>query len=372
MNYYFIYSSGGGAGDWNGLDRIWRNSMPLVLKNRVLLKFGDVFFNHASISSPLKPSMLKKVTNIRQWLHENVKDDFVLSESKILLDSGTSKLINTIYTQDNSLVPEEILYRFRGVIENNGILEKYAEIIVNSNIEEAVTIDAPNPFKIRTQSANTKTSIFDNGDALMHVEFNSEYCNRLFDLLGGQKQMLTTINGLWDVNSIRLFLKGLKYIPCKLAIGGLTRATRTVISEQLRVINNEINLHELERIHFLGCGGIDKALLIKSLGYSNEKFSVDNSTPYNRAIDGGVSGEKQSGYFDYHSKKLIRINPTNKSLILNLHSKAETKVFSDEQMNEIIDGVLKHQSMNSSHETYNNRAKLVIHNHDVFRQNALA
>jgi hypothetical protein len=300
-----------------------------------------------------------------------VKDDYVLSESKILLDSGTSKLINTIYTQDNSLTPEEILYQFRGVIEKNGILEKYAEIIVNSNVEEAVTIDAPNPFKIRTQSTITKTNIFNDGHALMHVELNSEYCNKLFDLLGGQKQMLTTFNGLWDSNSLKVFLKGLKYKPSKVAIGGLTRATKSVITEQLGIINKEINLLDLERVHFLGCGGIDKASLIKSLGYVSEKFSVDNSTPYNRAIDGGISGEKQSGYFDYQSNKLIRINPKNKNLILTLHANAKNKVFSNDQMTEIIDSILKHQSRNSGHDTYNNRAKLVIHNHDVFRQNAL-
>lgn len=371
MNYYFIYSAGGGAGDWNGIDRIWKDSMPIVLKERILLKFGDVFFNHASISSPLKSSMLKKVTSVRQWLYENVHDDYVLSQSKILLDSGTSKLINTIYTQDNALSPEEILYRFRGVIEKNGILEKYAEIIVNSNVEEAVTIDAPNPFKIRTQSDNTKTNIFNDGHALMHVELNSEYCNKLFDLLGGQKQMLTTFNGLWDNESIKTFLKGLKYKPNKVAIGGLTRATKDIITKQLQVINKEIDLSKLERVHFLGCGGIDKCTLIKTLGYSNSKFSVDNSTPYNRAIDGNVSGDKQSGYFDYQSKKLVRINPKNKNAILSLHAKVKDKVFSDDQMEEILEGILKHQSKNSGQDTYNNRAKLVIHNHDVFRQNAL-
>lgn len=371
MNYYFIYSAGGGAGDWNGLDRIWKNSMPIVLKERILLKFGDVFFNHASLSSPLKPSMLKKVKSVRQWLYENVEDEYVLSDLKILLDSGTSKLINTIYTQDNSLTPEEILYRFRGVIEKNDILEKYAEIIVNSNVEEAVTIDAPNPFKIRTQSANTKTNIFNDGNALIHVELNSEYCNKLYRLLGGQKQMLTTFNGLWDSSSLKVFLKGLDYKPKKIAIGGLTRATKDVIHEQLHMINKEINLMELERVHFLGCGGIDKATLIKSLGFTNEKFSVDNSTPYNRAIDGSLSGIKQSGYFDYHSKKLIRINPQNKNLILTRHSNVQDKVFSNDEMSEIIDGILKHQSRNSDHDTYNNRAKLIIHNHDVFRKNAL-
>lgn len=371
MNYYFIYSAGGGAGDWNGIDRIWNDSMPLVLKERILLKFGDVFFNHASIRSPIKSSMLNKVTSLRQWLYENVKDDYVLSQSKILLDSGTSKLINSIYTQNNALSPEEILYRFKGVIEKNGIIEKYAEIIVSSNIEDAVTIDAPNPFKIRTQSDNTKINIFNDGHALMHVELNSEYCNKLFDLLGGQKQMLTTFNGLWDNQSIETFLNGLKYKPTKVAIGGLTRASKSTITKQLQVINKEINLSKLDKVHFLGCGGIDKSTLIKSLGYSNSKFSVDNSTPYNRVIDGSISGTTQSGYFDYQSKKLIRINSMNINLILSLHSKVKNKVFSDNQMEDILKGILKHQSRNSGRDTYNSRAKLIIHNHDVFRQNAL-
>lgn len=371
MNYYFIYSAGGGAGDWNGLGRIWNESMPKVLKSHILLKFGDVFFNHASINKPIKASLWKKINDVRQWLYDNVQDEFVLTDSKILLDSGTSKLINTIYTQNNDLTPEEIIYKFRGVIENNNILEKYAEIIVNSKIEEAVTIDAPNPFKIRTQSENTKTNIFHDGHAYIHVELNYEYCNKLYDMLGGQKQMLTTFNGLWDKNSIKTFLKGLKYKPTKIALGGLTRASEDVIIEQLKIINNEINLFNMERVHFLGCGGIDRVNIIKSFGFKDQKFSVDNSTPYNRAIDGNLNGTSQSGYFDYTSNELFRITPNNKASILSLHHKAKNKIFSDDEMKAILESILDHQSKNSSHDTYNNRAKLVIHNHDVFRQNAL-
>ena len=34
MKYFFIYSAGGGAGDWNGVKRVWNDSMPLSLKSK--------------------------------------------------------------------------------------------------------------------------------------------------------------------------------------------------------------------------------------------------------------------------------------------------------------------------------------------------
>lgn len=37
MKFYFIYSAGGGAGDWNGVKRVWAESMPHHLKSRILL-----------------------------------------------------------------------------------------------------------------------------------------------------------------------------------------------------------------------------------------------------------------------------------------------------------------------------------------------
>lgn len=43
MRFYFIYSAGGGAGDWNGVKRVWNDWMPEYMKSRILLKFGDVF-----------------------------------------------------------------------------------------------------------------------------------------------------------------------------------------------------------------------------------------------------------------------------------------------------------------------------------------
>ena len=46
MNFYFVYSGGGGAGDWGGVNRIWNNAMPDYFKDHLLIKFGDIFFNH--------------------------------------------------------------------------------------------------------------------------------------------------------------------------------------------------------------------------------------------------------------------------------------------------------------------------------------
>ena len=44
--------------------------------------------------------------------------------------------------------------------------------------------------------------------------------------------------------------------------------------------------------------------------------------------------------------------------------------FSVNEMIDIVDSILSHQSGQSSHETYDNRAKLIIHNFDVYRYNA--
>ena len=42
MDFYFVYSSGGGAGDWNGVNRMWNQFMPDYFKENLLIKFGDI------------------------------------------------------------------------------------------------------------------------------------------------------------------------------------------------------------------------------------------------------------------------------------------------------------------------------------------
>ena len=137
-------------------------------------------------------------------------------------------------------------------------------------------------------------------------------------------------------------------------------------------IDKVLDLKSYKRVHFLGCGGIKKAKLLKLTLGNHSNFSVDNTTAFNRAIDGNTKGTSQSAYIDYSNKKLHRIKPDSKNDILNIHLNTDSsvKLFSDRELEVIIDSILKHQSNNSSPETYDNRAKLIMHNFDVFRYNA--
>ena len=98
---------------------------------------------------------------------------------------------------------------------------------------------------------------------------------------------------------------------------------------------------------------------------------MDVSTPLNRAIDGNISNTKWSGYFSYINNRLYRIKIETKEQILNIHRNSVNTLFSEQEMSNIIDSILLHQNGQSSQETYNARAKLILHNSDVFRCNAL-
>lgn len=369
MNYYYIYSAGGGAGDWNGVKRIWKDKMPMVLKNRVLLKFGDLFFNHASIDNLIKTSIWENITDMRLWLSNNVSDSSVLSETKLLLDSGTSKIVNYI-AHNKTSDPKNIINEFNNLVDSEKILEKYAKIIITSKIDIAVSFDIPNPFKIRTQSEKTETGIFNGTHQDILIERNAIYANKLFSLLNNdQTHIATTINGSWSPQQIQKFLSLLTYVPKKIAVGGLTREGKS-IKQTVELLNNSIPFKSLEFIHFLGCGGIKNSNFIKNI-YNGDNISVDNSTPMNRSIDGNTRGVSQSGYFDYLEKKLHRIKPDTVNQILDLHKKYPTPIFSVSEMEVILRKVLLHQSGNSSKETYDARAQLSFHNHDVFRVNAI-
>ena len=135
-------------------------------------------------------------------------------------------------------------------------------------------------------------------------------------------------------------------------------------------LNNKLSLNSVERVHFLGCGGLKLASKIKQATRNGSNFSVDNSTPWNRSIDGNTSGTAQSGYFDYTTKEMVRINPDTVSQIIQSHSNANNPLFSVAEMRRIIAKILEHQSHQSNHSTYEARASLAIHNHDVFRRNA--
>lgn len=367
MKYYFIYSAGGGAGDWNGVKRVWNDYMPISIKSNILLKFGDVFLNHAAPTSPCRPRRWNSITNLRQWLFEATNDEYVLTDASILLDSGSAKLVNFIAHNHPQISNEELINEFDRIITRYQIIEKYVSIINNSNINGAVTFDVPNPFKIRSQNGNARLNILTQNDSRRLIELSANYSNRIYHLLNDSDERLyTIINGEWNLAEINLFLNLLDYTPRNIAIGGLSSADESTFRENIDTLV-QANLN-YERIHFLGCGGLKKVAILHNTIFNNASASVDCSTPINRSIDGNVSGTSQSCYYSYQAQELIRIKPETRQRILRLHATAEKPLFTLEEMTDIIDTVLRHQNYQSCEETYNGRAKLLIHNSDVYKR----
>ena len=69
-------------------------------------------------------------------------------------------------------------------------------------------------------------------------------------------------------------------------------------------------------MHFLGCGGLSKTKDFKQT-FDGDEYSVDVSTPINRAIDGATSGKSFSGIYSYNDFEFYRINEHTKNEIIN-------------------------------------------------------
>jgi hypothetical protein len=373
MEFCFVYSSGGGAGDWNAIDRIWLSSMPEYFKDNLLIKFGDIFFNHRSSKNLIKPSYWNNTNDARQWLINNTNDNSLRETENLLLDVGTSKIVSFITHHNAQASGKDIINEFDRLINSHRILEKYCEIIINSNIRNAVTFDIPNLFKVRTQAGNVARNLFSEpGCRELLINASARYANFTFQNINREAdRLMTIVCAQWSDEDILRYLELLDYTPTKLAIGGLTDYSYSEFGEMLIRLNNLLKLSQFKKVHFLGSGGIKKSnLIIETLG-NKSNFSVDNTTAYNRAIDGNTAGSSQSGYYDYLSKDLIRINPQSINQILELHDSVPNNrtLFKTAEMKIILESILKHQSGQSSHETYNNRAKLIIHNFDVYKFN---
>lgn len=379
MKSFFIYSAGGGAGDWNGIKRVWNKYMPSSIKSRVLLKFGDIFLEHSTGTRFIRPQRWTNIKNLRDWLYENTSDDFLLStQSEILLDSGTAKAVNMIAYHNPNASCRKMVEIFNKTFEDYNVFEKYVSVICDSQINRAVTFDIPNPFKIRSQSSNTRLNILEKDATDQLISLSAEYSNILYketeSCMGTEfaNSVITTIiNGTWSQPEIELFLSKLNYDPFNsIAIGGLS--SNTINTNKLYGyldILAPFGFENANKLHFLGCGGIKKAQAIKKFGYYGDNISVDCSSYINRVIDGNKNGTSQSGYFDYNSKSMVRISPGTKDHILDLHNNFQTPLFSNKEMEDILNTILLHQSNHTSNETYDARAKLIIHNADVFRYN---
>ena len=199
-----------------------------------------------------------------------------------------------------------------------------------------------------------------------------KYANFTYKNIDSENRLLTILPAFLQDNEITEYFDRLDYTPTKLAIGALIDMNNEDFTNSIINMDKKLNLKSYSRVHFLGCGGIKKAQLLKSTLGNHSNFSVDNTTAFNRAIDGNTKGTSQSGYIDYENKKIHRINPQTKNDILKIHYRTDKsiKLFSDNEMEVIINSILEHQSSNSSTETYNNRAKLIMHNFDVFKYNA--
>lgn len=367
MQYYLIYSAGGGGGEWNGLKRIWLDYMKIELKSHVLIKFGDIFFNHEDVGRTLyKPNLWSELDDTRKWIYDNTNDEYMLNEADIILDSGTAKAVSWIASHNTGLEPHQFINKFDEIVEECGLIEKYVDVVKKSKINLAVTLDIPNPFKVRAIS-NSSLNLINTDDNEPFIEVMAKYANTLHSILDDNDtdRLLTIVNGLWSVDEYKLFLSKLSYKPKNIAIGALSALRGKTFKDALVEVD-KYNLDEYERVHFLGCGGIEKVKILKEHGYSADKYSVDCSTPINRSF-----ADKISKYYIYGTNKKIEVSSSAKKHIMDLHNKSVNPYYSMDEMSDILDLVIQHQEGNHTPETFEARAKLMLHNSDVFRKNAM-
>lgn len=369
MKFYFVYSSGGGAGDWGGINRIFRQSMPQYFKDNILIKFGDIFFNHRSVESVIKRRLWNEISNAKSWLVSKTQDDSLENSKDMIMDVGTTKIVSHITSKNADISNMQLIARFNRIMQEEGVMEKYCTIINNSNITNSVTFDIPDLFKVRSNIGNVDRNIFESDCKQKLIDSCVSFANDIYNnTKKNPDDLMTIINIDWTEKDVDYYFSKLDYTPTKLAIGGAAFYNEKNIGEALDRINSFLHLDEYKRVHFLGCGGLTRCAAIKKYIGNYSSFSADNTTPYNRGIDGNVSGTEQSGYFDYSNGNLIRINPLSFDYILQKHRESEhIAYFSCEEMESILRGILQHQSGNSSSATYEDRAKLIIHNFDVFR-----
>lgn len=369
MQYYLIYSAGGGGGEWNGLKRIWTASMKEELKSHVLIKFGDIFFNHENVGRTLyKPDLWKNLVDTREWIYEDTNDTYMLNSSNLILDSGAAKAVSWIASHNDNLEAVHFIKKFDEIVDECGLIQKYVNVIKTSEIDLAVTLDIPNPFKVRADS-NSILNLIDTDDNKPFIEVMAKYANKLNSMLSDETDesdtLLTIVNGTWSAKEFNLFMDKLDYTPRNIAVGAMSALKGKRFRDALQEVN-KFNLYKYDRVHFLGCGGMDKVKELKNNGYGDIKYSVDCSTPINRSF-----ADKISKYYIYGTNKKIEVSSGTKNEIIEFNESANAPYFSCEEISEILDLVIQHQNGYHTPETFEARAKLMLHNSDVFRQNAL-
>ena len=221
MDFYFVYSSGGGAGDWNGVNRMFSRYMPAYLKDHTLIKFGDIFFNHRSQNSIIKPKLWKSVENAREWVCGKTHDKSMLTTQNMIMDVGTTKIVSYLSANNQSNNITNLVNGFNSILYKEKVLEKYCEMILKSKICYAVTFDIPNLFKVRSQIGNVSRAVYTKTDKSL-IDASAKYANEIHKGVKDANKLLTTISGSWSDSEIDYFMSKLNYTPIKLGIGGLS------------------------------------------------------------------------------------------------------------------------------------------------------
>ena len=144
----------------------------------------------------------------------------------------------------------------------------------------------------------------------------------------------------------------------------------------MKQIKLNVKINKQKYPIFIGkklCVHISKIAKFNSINFKKCLLVVDKNVPKKHVSSINKSlKNNQSCYIDYINKKQYRIKPESKKNILSIHHDTDNnlKLYSDSQMEDILNSIIEHQSGNSSTETYNSRAKLIMHNFDVFRYNA--
>lgn len=343
-----------------------------------MLKYGDVFLNHAANirNGITRQGRFAEILNLRDWFYQKTGDESVY-QIDILLDTGAAKITSWIQAEHREVTQDILLTEFDRIISEINLIDHYAQVIIASNVNKAISIDIPNPFKMRAFGVNRRLNVVNHEEyEAAYVNLCAKYTNSLYQSLVehsnqqfAEQVLMATIDGSWSEEGLQMYLEQLDFEPKNIAIGGLIglRGARfgATISNIIDLLGDTNNY---EQIHFLGCGGVKNTRIILEHLENKENISADVSTPINRAIDGNKSGSSVSKYYAYqHFNTKIEIREENINYILEDNELTEDPLFNRDELNDILTKILQHQSGNSSIESYKARAKLIFHNYDAYQ-----
>ena len=91
-------------------------------------------------------------------------------------------------------------------MDQYNILDKYCSVVLNSNIENAVTFDIPNLFKVRTQAGNVSRNLFSEpGCRELLITASAKYANYTYRNVNKESQFqFFNLTQVWDLINFSL------------------------------------------------------------------------------------------------------------------------------------------------------------------------